>query len=155
MLVKKDSNIVIIQDEWPDKRICKAMEIMNTWKKSNEELSKFLDEKISEFDVKKKKMFGCPVYFAKDNMLAGVFENDIFIRLSEKDRNKIISQNDEIMPFEPVKGRVMKEYVVLPDSLYNDLEKFHELISSSYDYVSSLPAKQKKKKSNLKTNLSI
>ena len=79
-------------------------------------------EKISSFDVKKKKMFGCPVYFAKDNMLAGIFENDIFIRLSEQDRQKIISENDEVMPFEPMKGRVMKEYVVLPDSLYNDPE---------------------------------
>lgn len=116
------------------------------WKKPNEELSKFLDERISTFDVKKKKMFGCPAYFANDNMLAGVFENDIFIRLPEQDRQKIISENDEVMPFEPMKGRVMKEYLVLPDSLYNDPEKFHELLRSSYNYVSSLPAKQKKKK---------
>jgi len=112
------------------------------WKKPNEELSKFLDERISTFDVKKKKMFGCPVYFANDNMLAGVFENDIFIRLPEQDRQKIISENDEVMPFEPMKGRVMKEYLVLPDSLYNDPEKFHELLRSSYNYVSSLLAKK-------------
>src|SRR3990170_7094318 len=116
------------------------------WKKPSEELSKFLDESISSFDVKKKKMFGCPVYFTNDNMVAGVFENDIFIRLPEKDRKEIISENDEVMPFEPIKGRVMKEYVVLPDSLYNDPEKFHELLSSSYNHVSSLPAKQKKKR---------
>jgi TfoX/Sxy family transcriptional regulator of competence genes len=50
------------------------------------------------------------------------------------------------MPFEPMKGRVMKEYVVLPDSLYNDPEKFNELLSRSYEYVSSLPVKPKKKK---------
>jgi len=50
------------------------------------------------------------------------------------------------MPFEPVKGRVMKEYVVLPDSLYNDPEKFQEMLRSSYEYVSSLLVKQKKKK---------
>ena len=116
------------------------------WKKPSEELSQFLDERMSSFDVKKKKMFGCPAYFANDNMISGVFENDIFIRLSEHDRKKINSESDEVMPFEPVKGRVMKEYVVLPDSLYNDPEKFHELLRSSYEYVSSLPQKQKKKK---------
>jgi TfoX/Sxy family transcriptional regulator of competence genes len=116
------------------------------WKKPSEELSRFLEESISSFDVKKKKMFGCPVYFANDNMISGVFGNDIFIRLSEQDRKKIISENDEVMPFEPVKGRVMKEYVVLPDSLYNDPEKFHELLRSSHEYVSSLHVKQKKKK---------
>ncbi|MCX9083619.1 MAG: TfoX/Sxy family protein [Candidatus Methanoperedens sp.] len=116
------------------------------WKKPSEELGKFLDKKISSLDVQKKKMFGCPVYFANDNMLAGVFENDIFLRFSEQDREKIISENDEVMPFEPMKGRVMKEYLVLPDSLYNDPEKFQELLGSSYEYVLSLPPKQKKKK---------
>ncbi len=115
------------------------------WKKPSEELSQFLDERMASFDVKKKKMFGCPVYFANENMISGVFETDIFIRLPEQDREKIISENDEVMPFEPVKGRVMKEYVVLPDSLYNDPEKFHELLRSSYEYVSSLPAKKRKK----------
>ncbi len=116
------------------------------WTKPNEELSRFLEESISSFDVKKKKMFGCPVYFASDNMVAGVFGNDIFIRLSGEDKKKIISENDEIMPFEPVKGRIMKEYVILPDSIYNDPEKFPELLRISYDHASSLPGKQKKKK---------
>ena len=115
------------------------------WKKPSEELSQFLDGKMSSFDVKKKRMFGCPAYFANDNMISVVFENDIFIRLSDQDRKKIISESDEVMPFEPVKGRVMKEYVVLPDSLYNDHEKFHELLRSSYEYVSSFPTRQKKK----------
>jgi TfoX/Sxy family transcriptional regulator of competence genes len=116
------------------------------WKKPSEELSQFLDERMASFNVKKKKMFGCPVYFANDNMISGVFENDIFIRLSEQERKKISSESDEVMPFEPVKGRIMKEYVVLPDSLYNDPEKFYELLRSSYEYVSTLPSKQKKKK---------
>jgi len=59
------------------------------WKKPSEELSRFLEESISSFGVKKKKMFGCPVYFTNDNMVAGVFENDIFMRLSEKDRKEM------------------------------------------------------------------
>jgi len=115
------------------------------WKKPNEDLSKFLEDTMGSFNVKKKKMFGCPVYFANDNMLVGVFENDIFIRLSEHDRKKISSEFDEVTPFEPLKGRVMKEYVVLPDHLYNDAEKFHKLLRSSYEHVSTLPPKQKTK----------
>lgn len=116
------------------------------WKKPSEELSKFLEESTASFDVKKKTMFGCPVFFANDNMFTGVFENDTFIRLSEKDRTKIFSEYDEVMPFEPFKGRIMKEYVVLPDHLYNDPEKFRELLNLSYDYVSSLPSKKAKPK---------
>jgi len=114
------------------------------WKKPSEELSQFLDENIASFNVRKKKMFGCPVYFVNDNMFAGVFQNDIFIRLSEPDRIEIISKYDEAMPFEPVKGRIMKEYIVLPDSLYNNAEKFMEWLNRSFQYVSSLPFKKTK-----------
>ena len=62
-------------------------------------------------------MFGCPVFFVNSNMFSGVFEDDIFIRLSEKDRKELFSKYDEAAPFEPMKGRKMKEYVVLPESI--------------------------------------
>jgi hypothetical protein len=41
----------------------------------------------------------------------------MFIRLSEKDRKKVFAIHEGIHPFEPMKGRMMKEYVVLPKSL--------------------------------------
>jgi len=116
-----------------------------TWKKPSEDLSKFLDEKISSFNVTKKKMFGCPVYFVNDNMLTGVFQDDIFIRLSEPDRLELVSKYDEASKFEPIKGRIMKEYLVLPEILYNDPEKFQEWLNRSYHYALSLPSKKQKK----------
>ncbi len=112
------------------------------WKKPNDELSRFLEEKISIYNVTKKKMFGFPAFFVNNNMLAGIFEDIMFVRLSGSDREKIISENDEVVPFEPVKDRIMKEYVVLPDSLYSNPEKFREWLDRSFGYVSSLPAKK-------------
>lgn len=120
------------------------------WKKPSEELSLFLEEKIASFNVKKKKMFGCPAYFINDNMLAGVFQDDLFIRLSEADRIEIRSRYDEAIPFEPIKGRIMKEYVVLPDTLYNNPEKFQEWLNRSFQYVSSLPSKKVKQNKKIK-----
>ena len=117
-----------------------------TWKKPSEELSQFLEEKIASFNVKKRKMFGCPAYFVNDNMLAGVFQDVIFMRLSEADRIEIRSGYDEAIPFEPIKGRIMKEYVVLPETLYNNSEKFQEWLNRSYQFVSSLPVKKSKQK---------
>ena len=117
-----------------------------TWKKPSEELSQFLEEKIASFNVKKRRMFGCPAYFVNDNLLAGVFQDNIFMRLSEADRIEIHSRYDEAVPFEPVKGRIMKEYVVLPDTLYNNPEKFQEWLNRSYQFVSSLPVKKSKQK---------
>ncbi|MCK7500271.1 MAG: TfoX/Sxy family protein [Comamonadaceae bacterium] len=35
----------------------------------------------------KKKMFGCPAFFAQGNMFAGVYRSSIFLRLGEEDRN--------------------------------------------------------------------
>ncbi len=119
------------------------------WKKPNEELSQFLEEKISIYNVTKKKMFGFPAFFVNNNMLAGIFEDVMFIRLSVPDRDEVISEYDEVKPFEPVKGRIMKEYVVLPDSLYNNPEKFREWLGRSFQYVSSLPAKKEKRKKKL------
>jgi len=81
--------------------------------------------------VREKKMFGCPVYFVNNNMFIGVFQDDIFIRLSESDREEILSTYDEATQFEPMKGRKMKEYIVLPESLYNDPEKFEEWLNRS------------------------
>jgi len=117
-----------------------------TWKKPSEELSQFLEEKIASFNVKKRKMFGCPAYFVNDNMLAGVFQDVIFMRLSEADRIEIRSGYDEAIPFEPIKGRIMKEYVVLPETLCNNSEKFQEWLNRSYQFVSSLPVKKSKQK---------
>ncbi len=83
-------------------------------------------------------------YFANNNMLAGIFEDDLFIRLSEPDREEITAKCNEVIPFEPIKGRIMTEYVVLPDSIYNDSEKFQDWLNRSYLYVSSLPSKKVK-----------
>lgn len=117
-----------------------------TWKKPNEGLMEFLEYTMGAFNCEKKKMFGCPVYFVNNNMFTEVFQDDIFIRLSESDREEILSTYDEATQFEPMKGRKMKEYVVLPESLYNDPEKFQEWLNRSNSYVSSLPIKKPKAK---------
>ncbi|MFQ5976045.1 MAG: TfoX/Sxy family protein [Candidatus Hydrothermarchaeales archaeon] len=116
------------------------------FKKANPEISEFLDNALVSFNCEKRKMFGHPVYFVNRNMFAGVFGDDIFIRLSEADRKEILSLNDEASLFEPLKGRVMKEYVVLPESLYIHRGDFAIWLDRAYGYVLSLPPKKVKKK---------
>lgn len=128
------------------------MGIIMPWKKVSIELSEFLEQALTRFDVQKKKMFGCPVYFINNNMFMGAFQDTIFIRLSEKDREKLFSSNDEVAPFEPIEGQIMREYVVLPESLFEDREFFEKWLNRSFKYVSSLPprkpkTRKKKKKS--------
>ncbi|MGD8534446.1 MAG: TfoX/Sxy family protein [Candidatus Aminicenantes bacterium] len=117
-----------------------------TWKKSPPELITLLDKMLLSFDCQKRMMFGYPVYFVNNNMFTGTHQHNVFLRLSESDREEILSKGDEFSPFEPVKGRIMKEYVVLPDSILNDSRKLQKWLNRSYDYVSSLPKKELKSK---------
>jgi TfoX/Sxy family transcriptional regulator of competence genes len=91
-------------------------------------------------------MFGCPAYFVNNNMFTGAFQDSIFLRLSEEDRNKLSESYDEAEPFEPMQGRVMREYMVVPETIYNDSEEFYSWLKLSYDYASKIPSKKKKSK---------
>jgi TfoX/Sxy family transcriptional regulator of competence genes len=115
------------------------------WKKSSKELTDFLEKSMKDVDCVKRKMFGFPAYFINGNMFAGTFEEHLFLRLSIGDRAKITKQNTDVKSFEPMKGRAMKEYVVLPKSLYRNKDEFSYWINKSIDYVTSLPSKKKKK----------
>ncbi len=116
------------------------------WKKVLAELSDFLEEALKSFNCQKKMMFGCPTYFINNNMFAGLHQNNLFVRLSETDREKVFVTYDGMRPFEPMKGRVMKEYVVVPKSIYTHSATFKKLLELSYQYVASLPPKTPKKK---------
>lgn len=116
------------------------------WKKVSPELSDFLEKTLIEYPCVKKKMFGCPVYFVNDNMFAGIHSDNIFIRLSEEDRAGILGEFDEACIFEPMEGRKMKEYVVIPETILNDSGIMNKWLSLSFRFTSSLPPKVKRKK---------
>ena len=90
-------------------------------------------------------MFGFPAYFLNNNMFTGTFEDNLFLRLSKVDREKIMKDHRTVRPFEPMPGRAMKEYVVLPKSLYSDKKSFSKWLNKSMKYVSSLPQKEKRR----------
>jgi TfoX/Sxy family transcriptional regulator of competence genes len=114
------------------------------WKKPSPELIELLGSKMGAFTATKKTMFGSPVYFANDQMFTGVHQDNIFIRLSENDRNEFLGKYKEAVTFEPMKGRKMKEYVVVPPSVYENDGVFFQWIKRSLNYTMALPPKQNK-----------
>jgi TfoX/Sxy family transcriptional regulator of competence genes len=116
------------------------------WKKAPEELVQFLAEKMKSFNCEYKKMFGYPAYFINGNMFAGVHGDKLFVRLSESDMNEIMNAHLNITRFEPMPGRVMQGYAVLPKQVYSDDKLFAKCLDKSMKYASALPPKQKKKK---------
>jgi TfoX/Sxy family transcriptional regulator of competence genes len=116
------------------------------WKKSPEELVTFLAENLKDVACQSKQMFGYPVYFINNNMFIGAHQDDLFLRLAAEDRETARATYKGIKPFEPMPGRIMKDYVTIPEKVYTDEQIFTELLAQSIHYVSSLPPKEKKKK---------
>jgi TfoX/Sxy family transcriptional regulator of competence genes len=115
------------------------------WKKASAELSDFLEQALTGFICVKKKMFGYPTYFVNGNMFAGVHSDNIFIRLSDHDRQEILDLHDEAAVFEPVEGKKMREYIVIPESILTDTTTLNDWLERSFRYASSLPPKDKDK----------
>ena len=89
------------------------------WRKPPPELVDVLDQAISAYPLaERRQMFGMPAAFLNGNMFVGIHEDRIIVRLPEDDRREIQALYDDVIPFEPAEGRVMKEYVALPESIY-------------------------------------
>jgi TfoX/Sxy family transcriptional regulator of competence genes len=115
------------------------------------------DEKSKEFfeslvpedpRVRVRPMFGNISGFVNGNMFMGLYGSDIFVRLSENNQAEL-KKIKGASNFEPMKGRVMKDYVVLPKSWLtaNDREKILPWVSRSLNDIAKLPEKTKGKKS--------
>jgi TfoX/Sxy family transcriptional regulator of competence genes len=88
-----------------------------------------------------KPMFGNFGAFANGQMFAGVFGTAVFVRLNEQDRAAALKLEGADL-FAPMKGRPMREYVVLPPPELADKKKSKAWVSRSLEYVAAMPAKK-------------
>ena len=89
-------------------------------------------------------MFGNLSAFVNGNMYAGVFGEDLFVRLSKDDSAELMKVKGS-GPFEPIKGRPMTGYTVVPKAWKGDAAKAKPWVAKALDYVGGLPPKSKKK----------
>jgi TfoX/Sxy family transcriptional regulator of competence genes len=91
-----------------------------------------------------RKMFGCPAAFINGNMLAGVHQESVLVRLPEESRRVALEKGWR--PFEPMQGRVMREYVVLPEAEVSTKATLDSWLAQAFAYAASLPSKARKTK---------
>jgi TfoX/Sxy family transcriptional regulator of competence genes len=84
-------------------------------------------------------MFGNLAAFVNGNMFTGLFGDDVFVRLPEDERDAVLKAGGK--PFEPMPGRGMKEYVVLPSSWRTKPAAARQWIEGSLAFAATLPAK--------------
>lgn len=102
-------------------------------------LERCVEEALEGSVFEKRKWFGCPVYLVAGRMFAGIYRNCVFLRLPEEDRDELLRLSGDIRPFEPLVGRVMREYVAVPDTLCRENVFPGAWLARSRTYTLSLP----------------
>lgn len=115
------------------------------WVKASEKIIETFEENIPNLaGLEKRKMFGYPVAFINGNMFMGVHGDSIILRLPDNDRKEFLKLKSA-KQFEPMPGRPMKEYVVIPEWMFDDKFIINSWTEKSFEYVSGLPLKLKGK----------
>jgi TfoX/Sxy family transcriptional regulator of competence genes len=109
------------------------------WKKTPPEIAAAFDKaKPNDPAVVSRPMFGYPSVFTNGNHFAGTFQDKIVVRIG---RDPSFAPARTANPFEPMPGRAMGGYVVVPDAVVKSPAKLREWIAQAHDYAKTLPAK--------------
>jgi TfoX/Sxy family transcriptional regulator of competence genes len=91
-----------------------------------------------------KPMFGNLSAFVNGNMFAGLFGEDLFVRLPEPEIAAVKKQGGR--DFEPMAGHAMRGYVVVPSTWRAKPDPAVVLIKRALTLTRAMPAKAPKKK---------
>jgi TfoX/Sxy family transcriptional regulator of competence genes len=111
--------------------------------KSPPSLVQLFDALQREVGGVRKQMFGYPCAFENGHLFTGLFADGLFVRLGEPERTHLLESKDAA-PFEPMKGRPMREYVLLSPSMLEDEDAVESWMRRALEYAQSLPPKAKR-----------
>jgi TfoX/Sxy family transcriptional regulator of competence genes len=114
---------------------------MPKWQPAPEPLVRqFLDAIAAIADAQVRKMFGYPAAFRSGNLFAGLFQDALIVRLPPADRAALLAHAGA-RPFEPMPGRPMREYVVVPPKIVRTRAALRRWLAKASAYAGSLPPK--------------
>lgn len=118
------------------------------WTKSPQGLIDLFEELLPDDPrVERSKMFGYPCIFVGGNLCAGLHQSTMLARLSPADAAALPGGPK---PFEPMPGRPMKGYVLVPDETLADEAELAALVVRAVAFTASLPPKEKKQKAAMR-----
>ena len=114
--------------------------------KSDEETAELFRSLLPpEKSIVVRPMFGHIAAFVNGNMFAGTFGKEIFVKLSDEESSLLMKEKGAFH-FEPMKGRPMKDYVVMPATLAGNKPTARRWVQKSFAWVSSMPSKKGKRR---------
>ncbi len=96
-------------------------------------------------DLTPKKMFGYPAAFVKGNFFTGLHNDNVVIRLPDEVKAGL-KELSGAPAFDPMGGRPMKQWWVVPKAVAGDGKKLKDFIGRAFEQVQPLPGKAPKKK---------
>jgi TfoX/Sxy family transcriptional regulator of competence genes len=114
------------------------------WRKSPPALIALFDAAVPEDPrIQRRKMFGYPAAFTDGRLFAGLHQEDFILRLPEAECERLWATGQG-RPFEPMRGRRMRGYVLLSAEVLADREALARLLSRSLAHTAALPPKPTK-----------
>jgi TfoX/Sxy family transcriptional regulator of competence genes len=115
------------------------------------DIGKAPDELVELFDsilptapsIERRKMFGQPCAFVNGNMFTGLHGPRMVLRLPEERRREFLTIEGATL-FEPMPGRPMKEYVVIPEAVLKDGRVLRDWLDQAFLSAAALPVKEPK-----------
>jgi hypothetical protein len=90
--------------------------------------------------------FGYPCLYVGGNMVSGLHQSSWFVRLGDPERSEALAL-DGAAPFEPMPGRPMTGYTLLPPAVIADDVEIRRWVERAIEFGTTLPPKVPKKKS--------
>lgn len=90
--------------------------------------------------VHRRQMFGFPAAFVGGNLATGLCGEGWMVRLGPGETDRAVAAG-EGGPFEPMPGRAMKGYLMLPAVVISDDEAITDWVGRALAYAETLPAK--------------
>lgn len=115
---------------------------MPKWEKAPPELVAAFAVALARFPAEQRRMFGCPAAFGNGQMFTGLHGWRWVVRLPDDARAELLAV-DGAVPFEPMPGRAMREYVVFPPRMVADPDALIPWIERAFAYVATLPPKER------------
>ena len=95
--------------------------------------------------VESRKMFGYPAVFVNGNMIAGLVRDRMVIRLDAVDRERFLALPGAT-PFVAMKGRVMKQWAVVPPTMLKRPAALRGWLSRALAHGRTLPPKPERRR---------
>ncbi len=104
------------------------------WKDIPPELIEFMDRALEPHGCRRVKMFGCAIYMLNNHIFAGLDRAELWVRLSDADREEFLAVVPGSARFEP-----LREYVIVPPAVYGDESTFELWLQRGLTYTRGLP----------------